>query len=270
LAPANSKCEYCPPCLICWVSLQCISWGNAWVIDGRKAFVTNGPEAELFVVLAITSRDGDRKGFTAFLVERNNPGLAIEERMPIPFVLAAPHCTLRLSGCRVQDSERLGPPGGALAEISGATRTVEDLIGAASFAGHAAWVISLVAAHRAKDVPASPELAEALGELGIAGELIRLRALRLAELWDRGIRGATARGSGTQEEESFTATLLAGRGLAAQFAERVSALLGGAPPGAGSDLERAVRDLQVGKIGGAATRARIKRLGVRLAARSDI
>jgi len=242
--------------------------GGDWVIDGRKAFVTNGPEADLFVVLAITSREGDRKRFTAFLVERGAAGLTVEERMPIPFVLAAPHCTLRLAGCRVPDNARLGPIGDALAELSGATRTAEDLVGAASLAGHAAWVVSLAAAHRAKDVAGSPELAEALGDLRVAAETLRLRARGLAEFWDRGDRGDVVKGSPSPDEESFTSLLLAGRGLAERFAERLSALLEGAPPGTGSDLERAVRDLEVAKIGGAATRARIRRLGRYLAAQT--
>ncbi len=242
--------------------------GDSWVIDGRKAFVTNGPEADLYVVLAITSREGDRKRFTAFLVERDVPGLAIEEQMPIPFVLAAPHCTLRLSGCRVPDDARLGPLGEALSELSGATRTAEDLVGGAGLAGHAAWVVSLVAAHRAKDVQAAPDLAEVLGDLRIAAETIRLRARGLADLWDRGIRGDAVKGSPSPDEESFMSLLLSGRGLAARFAECLAALLEGAPPAAGSDLERAVRDLEVAKIGGAATRARIRRLGERLAAQS--
>jgi acyl-CoA dehydrogenase len=241
--------------------------GDRWVIDGRKAFVTNGPEADLFVVLAITERVGDRKGFSAFLVDRGTPGLTIEERMPIPIVRAAPHCTLRFQSCEVPEAARIGTMHEVLAGISGTTRTAEDLLGAASFAGHAAWVVSLLAAHRRKDLSASPKLAEALGELHITAELIRLRATRLAELWDRGIQGEAVKGSPSPDEESFMAMLLSGRALASRFAERVAALLDGAAAGPGSDLERAVRDLEVAKIGGAATRTRIRKLGERLAAR---
>ncbi|OGP83363.1 MAG: hypothetical protein A2Y95_00315 [Deltaproteobacteria bacterium RBG_13_65_10] len=235
--------------------------GDAWVIDGRKAFVTNGLDADLFVILAVTSRDGDRKGFTAFFVEKETSGLTVEERMPLAFIRAAPHAIVRLGGCVVGNDQCLGELGTALAEISASTRTAEDLLGAASLAGHAAWTVSLAAAHRGKDVAGRPALAETLGDLAIAAEAMKVRAERLAALWDHGV----ADGTGVDGSDPFLATLLGGRAIVGRLDERLAAFLEEAPPASGGDLERAVRDVEIGKIGGGAVRHQVRRFGERLA-----
>lgn len=52
--------------------------GDKWILNGRKHFITNAPEADVFTVIAVTDREkGARGGFTAFIVEKDFPGLAI-------------------------------------------------------------------------------------------------------------------------------------------------------------------------------------------------
>ncbi len=49
--------------------------GDAYVLDGEKAYITNGPIADFFVVLAITATENGRKRYSAFLVPQDAPGL---------------------------------------------------------------------------------------------------------------------------------------------------------------------------------------------------
>ncbi|MGY6411707.1 MAG: acyl-CoA dehydrogenase family protein [Alkalilacustris sp.] len=56
--------------------------GDGHVIRGRKWFITGAEEAEHFIVLARTS-DDPRRGLTAFLHDRSDPGWRIERRIPI-------------------------------------------------------------------------------------------------------------------------------------------------------------------------------------------
>lgn len=52
--------------------------GDHWVLNGRKHFITNGDCAHVFTTLAVTDRrKGSRGGITAFIVERNTPGLSM-------------------------------------------------------------------------------------------------------------------------------------------------------------------------------------------------
>jgi alkylation response protein AidB-like acyl-CoA dehydrogenase len=246
--------------------------GETWTIEGRKAFVTNGTVADLFLVLAITAQEGDRKGFSAFFVERETPGVTLEERMPLEFVRAAPHAVIGFHEVAVPESNRLGRLHGALDQISRVMRVAEDAIGAATLAGHLARIVPLAAAHGGAAAGADPARAEALGDLRVEAEAARLHAEKLAPLW-QGI-GAGDAGSGLEArvetllgDETFLATLLGARAVAGRFASRLDALLADAPPEAGSDLERAVRDLQLGKIGARAARAQGRRLGEAIARR---
>ncbi|WP_210527334.1 acyl-CoA dehydrogenase family protein [Rubellimicrobium arenae] len=49
--------------------------GDAFVLNGAKYWITNGPDADLVVVYAKTDPEAGSKGITAFLVERGTPGL---------------------------------------------------------------------------------------------------------------------------------------------------------------------------------------------------
>ncbi|TYR81372.1 acyl-CoA dehydrogenase [Priestia megaterium] len=55
--------------------------GDYWVMNGTKHFITNGPIADVFTVFALTDKDkGAKGGITAFLVEKDFPGLIVGKK----------------------------------------------------------------------------------------------------------------------------------------------------------------------------------------------
>ena len=55
--------------------------GTEYVVDGVKLWTTNGPIAELLVVMAnVPPHDGERGGISAFVVEADSPGITVEHR----------------------------------------------------------------------------------------------------------------------------------------------------------------------------------------------
>lgn len=55
--------------------------GDYWVMNGTKHFITNGPIADVYTVFALTDKDkGAKGGITAFLVERDFPGLTVGKK----------------------------------------------------------------------------------------------------------------------------------------------------------------------------------------------
>jgi acyl-CoA dehydrogenase len=81
--------------------------GDKWVIRGRKWFITGAGVAQHFILLAKTS-DDKRKGLTAFLFDRDQPGWRIVRRIPImgPEEHGG-HCELEFDGLEIPDSCRL-------------------------------------------------------------------------------------------------------------------------------------------------------------------
>ncbi len=82
--------------------------GDGWVLDGEKTLISNVPIAHHHVVFANADPARGRKGITAFLVERDAPGLSLSE---IPMSIPHPIGRLRLEGCRVPGDALVGEAG---------------------------------------------------------------------------------------------------------------------------------------------------------------
>jgi butyryl-CoA dehydrogenase len=51
--------------------------GDAYVINGTKSWVTNGGIADVYIVMAVTGRNGDSNSITTFIVDGDTPGLTV-------------------------------------------------------------------------------------------------------------------------------------------------------------------------------------------------
>lgn len=88
--------------------------GDRWVITGRKWFITGAGTAQHFILMARTS-DDPRRGLTAFLFDRDQPGWRIERRIPImgPEEHGG-HCELIFDGLEITDDNVLMKVGDGL------------------------------------------------------------------------------------------------------------------------------------------------------------
>ncbi|MEU3838548.1 acyl-CoA dehydrogenase family protein [Streptomyces sp. NPDC028635] len=86
--------------------------GDTYVLNGTKAFVSNGPVADVFVVYARTHPRGGPLGITAFLVDRDTPGLSVGRPVSKMGLRTSPLAELFLDDCRVPADRVLGRPGG--------------------------------------------------------------------------------------------------------------------------------------------------------------
>ncbi|WP_059216428.1 acyl-CoA dehydrogenase family protein [Escherichia albertii] len=90
------------------VAVRC---GNEYVINGSKLWITAAPQGAFYIVFAMTDKSRGVKGITAFLVERDNPGISIgipEEKMGMN---GSDTCSVSFSDCVVSESARLGAEG---------------------------------------------------------------------------------------------------------------------------------------------------------------
>lgn len=89
--------------------------GGDYMLWGEKSYVTNGPVADVFLVYAKTSPVHGHLGVTAFVVERDRPGLEVGPVFRKMGLHSAQMGPIRLEGCRVPVSRRLGKEGQGLA-----------------------------------------------------------------------------------------------------------------------------------------------------------
>jgi alkylation response protein AidB-like acyl-CoA dehydrogenase len=85
--------------------------GDGYVLNGRKLWITNGNEADLFIVFANVNPDAGYKGITAFLVDRGTPGFTIGTKEDKLGIRASSTCELILEDCSIAGDRVLGAVG---------------------------------------------------------------------------------------------------------------------------------------------------------------
>jgi alkylation response protein AidB-like acyl-CoA dehydrogenase len=85
--------------------------GDAFVLDGRKLWITNAGEADLFIIFATVNPEAGYRGITGFIVERGAPGFTVGKKEDKLGIRASSTCELLLDGCRVPRSMVLGEIG---------------------------------------------------------------------------------------------------------------------------------------------------------------
>jgi alkylation response protein AidB-like acyl-CoA dehydrogenase len=85
--------------------------GDEFVINGRKLWITNANEADLFIVFATVNPEAGYKGITAFLVERGTPGFSVGKKEDKLGIRASSTCELLFEDCRVGRANVLGTLG---------------------------------------------------------------------------------------------------------------------------------------------------------------
>src|SRR5436190_2601228 len=85
--------------------------GEAWLLTGRKMWITNGAEAGIYVVFATTDPSLGYKGITAFIVEREMDGFAVGRKEDKLGIRASSTTELILDGVEVPTENVLGPVG---------------------------------------------------------------------------------------------------------------------------------------------------------------
>lgn len=93
------------------LTTRAVREGDEWVLNGRKLWITNAAEADLFLVFATVDPDAGYKGITAFLIERGTAGLSIGQKEDKLGIRASSTCELLLDGCRVPAGDVLGEVG---------------------------------------------------------------------------------------------------------------------------------------------------------------
>ncbi len=85
--------------------------GDAFVLTGRKLWITNGNEADIFLVFATVNPEAGYRGITAFVVERDCAGFTIGKKEDKLGIRASSTCELVFEECRVPKANVLGEVG---------------------------------------------------------------------------------------------------------------------------------------------------------------
>ena len=82
-----------------------------YILNGSKTFITNGKEADTFIVFARTSNEGRSKGISAFIIEKDTPGFIIGKEEKKMGLHGTSTVEIIFDDCKVAETQRLGDEG---------------------------------------------------------------------------------------------------------------------------------------------------------------
>ena len=85
--------------------------GDDYIINGMKHFITNGGDAEIYVIIAMTDKTKGQRGSTAFIVEKGTPGFTFGKKEEKLGIRTSSTRELIFQDCRVPKENILGKEG---------------------------------------------------------------------------------------------------------------------------------------------------------------
>ncbi|MCA9731343.1 MAG: acyl-CoA dehydrogenase [Deferribacteres bacterium] len=88
----------------------CSKDGDDWIINGTKNFITNGTQANVYIVFATEDKSAGYGGVRCLIVERDTPGFIIGRKEKKLGIRSSDTCSLIFENCRVPLTNTLGDP----------------------------------------------------------------------------------------------------------------------------------------------------------------
>jgi alkylation response protein AidB-like acyl-CoA dehydrogenase len=169
---------------------------GGYMLDGQKAWTSNGGVAELYVVFATVDRGAGHRGVTAFLLHRDDEGLSFGSPMRKMGQRAIVNTELFLSGCFVPGDRRLGEEGeGFRGLMQTFDRSRVTLASAATGLARAALEYATRYARErvqfGRPIAEHQAVAFRLADMALRVDASRLLTWRAARLLDAGRRATT-------------------------------------------------------------------------------
>ena len=93
------------------LTTRAVESGDEFTLTGRKLWITNAYEADMFIVFATSNPEAGYRGITAFLIERDFAGFSVGKKEDKLGIRASSTCELLLEGCKVPRANVLGEVG---------------------------------------------------------------------------------------------------------------------------------------------------------------
>jgi short/branched chain acyl-CoA dehydrogenase len=225
------------------LTTRAVDSGDHYLLNGRKLWITNAAEADLFLLFATVNPEAGYKGITAFLIERDFAGFQVGKKEDKLGIRASSTCELILDDCPVPTANLLGEAG------QGYKIAIETLnegrIGiGAQMLGLAEGALGHALAYAQQRKQFGKPIAEFQGvqfdlaEMAVKVEAARLLVYNAARLRDAGMPVVT---------EGAMAKFFASQ-IAEEVASRAVEVFGGVGFSKDYPVEKLYRDAKIGRI----------------------
>jgi butyryl-CoA dehydrogenase len=217
--------------------------GSEYVLNGTKNFITNGPQADVILLFAMTDRSKGHRGITAFLVPTDRKGFTRGKPDEKVGIRASGSCSVFFEDCVVPERYRLGGEGEgfkvAMSTLDGGRIGIgAQALGIARAALEEAVAYAKDRKAFGQPIASFQAIQFMLADMATEVDAARLLVWRAASLKDRGVR--------------FTAEAAMAKLFASEMSERVTSkalqIHGGYGYVKEFDVERHWRDSRITEI----------------------
>lgn len=228
---------------------------DAFTLNGEKTYLTNGPIADIFIIIAVTGIDSGKKQFSAFIVPKNSKGLELSEPIKIPFFRPAPHGGIILHDCSIPKSSLIGNKDTIYEDLVLPFRDTEDALMMGAVTGALEKQIILLAElFKKNNIKANEFLKMELGKLKTMLDMSKFISYEAAKIVDSDI-----------DCPEKTSLLLYFRNLAKDYHVQIEIILKNAKLKKSGLLEILTNELAASaSLGGNAVKIKQMRLGASL------
>lgn len=172
------------------IRTKAVKEGDSYILNGSKVFITNGGEADTYITFARTGEG--TKGISAFIVEKDTPGLAIGKAERKMGLHGSNTVQLNFDQCKVPAKQLLGEEGEgfkiAMANLNvGRIGIAAQALGIAEAALEHATAYAKEREQFGKPIAANQGISFKLADMATAVEASRLLVYNAASLVDRGL-----------------------------------------------------------------------------------
>ena len=218
--------------------------GEGYVLNGTKQFITNGGEAEIYTVIALTNKERGARGASAFLVEKDTPGFSFGKKERKMGIRASSTRELVFRNCLVPKENMIGKEGmGFIMTMKILDRSRPGIGAQAVGLGQGALEAAVAYAQQrvqfGHPVIALPAVQNMLADMAIQVEAARALVYTVARTIDSGARSFT--------EESAMAKVFASD-MAMKVTTDAVQVFGGAGYMKDYPVEKMMRDAKIMQI----------------------
>ena len=218
--------------------------GNHYVLNGSKNFITNASIADIFVLMAVTTKGAGSRGISAFIIEKGTPGFSAGKKENKLGLRASDTASVILEECRIPRENLLGKEGqgfvDSLRVLDGGRISIAALaVGMAQGAYEASLRYAKERKQFGKRIAEFQAIQFKLADMATEIEAARLLTLKAADLKHRGVRST---------KESSMAKLLSSE-MAVRVANEAVQIHGGYGFIKDFPVEKYYRDVKLCTIG---------------------
>lgn len=222
---------------------KAIKEGDDYILNGQKLWISNAEHAGVFLVFATINPKAGYKGITAFIVEKNCPGLSLGKKEDKLGIRASSTCELILKNCRVSEKNILGEIGKgykvAIETLNeGRIGIAAQMLGIAQGAYEATKNYIKEREQFGKSLSQFQAVQFQLADMRVQLDLIRLSVYNAARL--------------KENKQDFIQAAATAKLVSSEFAEKICSmsinLFGGNGFSKEYPVERFYRDVKIGQI----------------------